>query len=1050
MKRILSILICGAMLSGIVPAMAAESPIINNNFEEGDIGFSQRGTVTIERSSVTANSGSNSMLLKDRGSESWEGASASIVNDVKLDETYNAQMYVKAADEDAHFTVKMSLELEDADGMQYPLIAQAAVNGSGWTLLEGSWTADYQGNLKVLNFNIETDTDGKGKSFYVDDVFFAHQSVGKPKNESDILADTASELTYSGIKLPTDAEGTGWSGDVEKLMALGVTDGYPDGEFKPDNNVTRAEYLTMLSRLLRMEPIQSAGNRYVDVPADHWANSAVEMMAVLGVCDGYGDGRFGPEDNVTYAQAVKMLLSVLGFSAIAEINGGYPDGYMAAAASAKIRAAGAERDEPMTRAMTAELLCSALDVDMYLRNGRGDYTLSDGETIITSYFEGDVLKGYVASSENISTDGSKAGTGSVVIEGEEYRTGITRAEELVGYNVDFIYETVNGEKTLLYICPRVSKTEEFTIDARDIDSFSNYTYKYFTSETRSATKTKKLSKDFTLVYNGKTMEDAYSDELMVPEVGSVKLVGSDRSSYDTVYITSYDIHVVSSVNTGMGYIYDVDNNQLDFSVEEDVTFINPNGSEGSISDVKKDDILHIMSTPGENEKTVQILRSSFSGNVKYVNEEDIGIDEEQYDLSNTFLSRGCSLPKPGAEVTVYLDINGDIVYIEDNADESMEAGYLIGAYIKESGDSLAVKYMNTSGALTTAEVDGRVKIDGIMYKDEDMEKVLSVLRGFTGDNSTKQRIFRCKKKSGGAINQIDFPRDQEALSSSDEANEGKDTLHVIKGDGTTKYKYKSNVQTFYNTSNGSFAVKADIPIFNIPAPGSIYEGNYSEYGVKKPGSLWNDTEYKVIAYSVDCDTVFADYLVMYSDGPSSGSINGRNAYVVTKVLNSVNADNEEVHCIEVYDNGKKQYALKNEDVWKAALETNEGSEIKKGDIVRFDTDSSGQISNITIADNKGSYDDYFFASTGYLFMKDDGYAYFTKNMPDQSTSISDDGMILIPLDKFRITIYDRSDDEVYDGVADEIIDYKTDPGNISKIYITMNYENPESLICVID
>lgn len=1050
MKRILSILICGAMLSGIVPAMAAESPIINNNFEEGDIGFSQRGTVTIEKSAVTANSGSSSMLLKDRGSESWEGASASIVNDVKLDETYNAQMYVKAADEDAHFTVKMSLELEDADGMQYPLVAQATVNGSDWTLIEGSWTADYQGNLKVLNFNIETDSDGNGKSFYVDDVFFAHQSVGKPKNEADILADTASELTYSGIKLPTDAEGAEWSEDVEKLMALGVTDGYPDGEFKPDNNVTRAEYLTMLARLLRMEPIQSTGNRYIDVPEDHWANSAVEMMAVLGVCDGYGDGRFGPEDNVTYAQAVKMLLGVLGFSAVAELKGGYPDGYMSAALSAKIQASGAVRDEPLTRAMTAELLCSALDVDMYLRDSLGNYTLSDGETIITSYFEGDVLKGYVASSESISTDGSKAGVNAVIIEGEEYRTGITRAEELVGYNVDFIYETVDGEKTLLYICPRTSKTEEFTMDARDIEGFSNYTYKYFTSETRSETKTKKLSKDFTLVYNGKTMEDAYSDELMVPEVGSVRLVGSDRSSYDTVYITAYDIHVVSSVNTGMGYIYDVDNNQLDFSVEEDTVFINPNGSEGSISDVKKDDILHIMSTPGESEKTVQIIRSTISGSVKYVNDEDIGIDEEQYDLSNTFLSRSYRLPKPGTEVTAYLDINGDIVYIEDDADESMEVGYLIGAYVKDSRDALSVKYMNTSGALTTAEIDDRVKIDGIMYKNDDMEKVLSVLKGFTGDNSTKQRIFRYKKKSGGMINQIDFPRDQEALSSSDEVNEGKDTLHVIKGDGITKYKYKSSVQTFHNTSNGSFAVKADVPIFNIPAPGSIYEGNYSEYGIKKSSSLWNDTDYKVIAYSVDCDTVFADYLVMYSDGPSSGSINGRNAYVVTKVMESINADNEDVHCIEVYDNGKKKYVLKNEDAWKAALETNEGSEIKKGDIVRFDTDSSGQISNLTIADNKGSYDDYFFAATGYLFMKDDGYAYFTKNMPDQSTSISDDGMILIPLDKFKITIYDRSDDEVYEGVADEIVDYKTDPGNISKIYITMNYENPESLICVID
>ena len=327
MKRIFSVLLTGAMLLSMVPAQAAEEPIINNDFESGELGFSVRGTAEVAISTDTARSGTSSMLVSGRGANGWEGVNTSIVNDIKLDETYYGQMYVKAATPGESFTVKMSIDMEDETGAQYPQIGSAKVNSNEWTLIEGTWTADYQGNLKSMNLDLETDEDGIGKSFYVDDIFFAHDSVSKPQ---DIQLPQAYEahLTYSGIQLPPAAAQTPYAKNVEKMMALGVVEGYPDGSFLPDNKVTRAEFLTMLLRLFNINMPASTQSRYTDVPADHYASGAIEWATASGICSGYGDGLFGPDDNVTYAQAVKMLMSTMGYSFVAEQNGGYPNGYI--------------------------------------------------------------------------------------------------------------------------------------------------------------------------------------------------------------------------------------------------------------------------------------------------------------------------------------------------------------------------------------------------------------------------------------------------------------------------------------------------------------------------------------------------------------------------------------------------------------------------------------------------------------------------------------------------------------------------------------------------
>lgn len=102
---------------------------------------------------------------------------------------------------------------------------------------------------------------------------------------------------------------------VAIATGLGIFDGYDDGEFKPEKTVTRAEMAVIIAKILHgsdVDPSNFVGaNKFTDVPA--WAEGYVNLVASLGIIKGYGNGKFGPNDTVTTAQASTMLLKALGY-----------------------------------------------------------------------------------------------------------------------------------------------------------------------------------------------------------------------------------------------------------------------------------------------------------------------------------------------------------------------------------------------------------------------------------------------------------------------------------------------------------------------------------------------------------------------------------------------------------------------------------------------------------------------------------------------------------------------------------------------------------------
>ena len=116
---------------------------------------------------------------------------------------------------------------------------------------------------------------------------------------------------------------------VAYVSEAGIMVGDENGNFNPDKTVTRAEMAVILCNMLgETENLTSDGSVFMDVPENHWANSYVVKAVELGLVTGYGDGRFGPADAVTYEQVLTMLINAYGGGDTAKDQGGYPDGYI--------------------------------------------------------------------------------------------------------------------------------------------------------------------------------------------------------------------------------------------------------------------------------------------------------------------------------------------------------------------------------------------------------------------------------------------------------------------------------------------------------------------------------------------------------------------------------------------------------------------------------------------------------------------------------------------------------------------------------------------------
>ncbi len=157
---------------------------------------------------------------------------------------------------------------------------------------------------------LETDKHNAFLSGYPDGSFLADKNMTRAEVAQmfySLLLDKNVTITKSFSDVPTDAW---YAKAVNTLSSLGMLGGYPDGTFRPDAPITRAEFAA-IALAFAYDPA-SASCSYTDVSANAWYYTYVAQATTYGWIGGYPDGSFRPNNSITRAEVAVIVNNMLG------------------------------------------------------------------------------------------------------------------------------------------------------------------------------------------------------------------------------------------------------------------------------------------------------------------------------------------------------------------------------------------------------------------------------------------------------------------------------------------------------------------------------------------------------------------------------------------------------------------------------------------------------------------------------------------------------------------------------------------------------------------
>ena len=136
--------------------------------------------------------------------------------------------------------------------------------------------------------------------------------IMKKKHVITITAALAASMAMSvtAFGAPTDIQGHWAQNTINKWVDKGDISGYPDGTFRPNNMITRAEFVVLVNNAMGYS--KSGYAYFSDVPNHYWGKNAIQTGVAAGYISGDGDGTFRPNDPVTRQEAAAMISRILG------------------------------------------------------------------------------------------------------------------------------------------------------------------------------------------------------------------------------------------------------------------------------------------------------------------------------------------------------------------------------------------------------------------------------------------------------------------------------------------------------------------------------------------------------------------------------------------------------------------------------------------------------------------------------------------------------------------------------------------------------------------
>ncbi len=153
--------------------------------------------------------------------------------------------------------------------------------------------------------------------------------------------------------------------NANKLKALHIYHGYPDGTLGLDKNITRAEISNLMIRILGYQNVALNGSEKVklkDVEKSTWYEQGVKNIVVLNIMQGYPDKSFKPQENISFAECVCLMVRTTKNDI--GLKGTWPNNYITKAKALGIIGSNNNTSptKKLTRGEVATILYNTLNV----------------------------------------------------------------------------------------------------------------------------------------------------------------------------------------------------------------------------------------------------------------------------------------------------------------------------------------------------------------------------------------------------------------------------------------------------------------------------------------------------------------------------------------------------------------------------------------------------------------------------------------------------------------------------------------------------------------
>ena len=271
-----------------------------------------------------------------------------------------------------------------------------------------------------------------------------------------------------------DVKGTKYEEAVKNLVDIGLVNGYAeDNTYRPSNAVTRAEMAKLMVIALgeegKLSTAKQQKNVFTDIKNEHWAYGYVNIAKDLKIINGYPDGRFAPEDTVTYGEAVTMVVRALGYDVeVEKSTEAWPNNYVSYAKKLSLltELETFDNDNGAKRGDIANLVWKTLKTGVCTvksQTSSNGIVYGQGQKMLNKYKKYTYLNDATITSVKFSNDYEDA---KVTITGGDEKLEITMsADDVLAYygrKLDLLYNESNNKFSYINIVDSY-ETEKYDI-----------------------------------------------------------------------------------------------------------------------------------------------------------------------------------------------------------------------------------------------------------------------------------------------------------------------------------------------------------------------------------------------------------------------------------------------------------------------------------------------------------------------------------------------------------------------------------------------------------